>query len=337
MAQADENLIYYNIDVKNETQERIIPSFNINRVQAVLDDPSEYEMAIVRFSLPLTSIPLFLFKNDIFKVSLKIGASEYTESIVWIPNNNVYDDKNVYEIQHLLNMINTAWALAFTTLKSANTVASTTPPFMTHSSLTNLITLFVPQTYLTDNIDVYTNSNMHRRLHSFYDFYNEFVSVGELNYRFIVQDLFDNNTVFNGVNYYYFTQLFSSIGSLTDLKSIQVFTNSVPVNRELIAGQKNVIDNFLTDFEPIESNTFNSNGFFQFFPEGPLRYIDLLSTEPMKRIDLEIKWTTKDRQTETYYLQPNEQLSMKILFRKKQNLILDEFISEQIHDKIKSE
>ena len=71
MAQADENLIYYNIDVKNETQERIIPSFNINRVQAVLDDPSEYEMAIVRFSLPLTSIPLFLFKNDIFKVSLK--------------------------------------------------------------------------------------------------------------------------------------------------------------------------------------------------------------------------------------------------------------------------
>ena len=264
MAQADENLIYYNIDVKNETQERIIPSFNINRVQAVLDDPSEYEMAIVRFSLPLTSIPLFLFKNDIFKVSLKIGASEYTESIVWIPNNNVYDDKNVYEIQHLLNMINTAWALAFTTLKSANTVASTTPPFMTHSSLTNLITLFVPQTYLTDNIDVYTNSNMHRRLHSFYDFYNEFVSVGEL-------------------------------------------------------------------------NTFNSNGFFQFFPEGPLRYIDLLSTEPMKRIDLEIKWTTKDRQTETYYLQPNEQLSMKILFRKKQNLILDDFISEQIHDKIKSE
>tara|TARA_R100000951_G_scaffold102801_1_gene95100 strand:- start:197 stop:1210 length:1014 start_codon:yes stop_codon:yes gene_type:complete len=332
---ADENLIYYNIDIRNDTQERIIPSFDVNRVQSIVNNPLDYEMAIVRFSSPLTSIPLFVFKNDIFKLSLKIGANQYTEPLVWISNNNVYDDKNVYDIQHLLDMINNAWALAFTNLKAGNTITSTTPPFMTHSNLTNLITLFVPQTYLADNIDVYTNSNMHRRLHSFYDFYNEFVYEGDLNYRFIVQDLFDNNTLFNGVNYYYFTQLFSSIGSLTDLKSIQVFTNSIPVNRELIGGQINKTDSFLTDFEPIESNNFNSNGYFQFFPQGPLHYIDLLSTENIKRIDLQIKWTTKDRQTETYYLQPNEEVSMKLLFKKKQNVLLNNYITEQINEKLK--
>ena len=140
---ADENLIYYNIDIRNDTQERIIPSFDVNRVQSIVNNPLDYEMAIVRFSSPLTSIPLFVFKNDIFKLSLKIGANQYTEPLVWISNNNVYDDKNVYDIQHLLDMINNAWALAFTNLKAGNTITSTTPPFMTHSNLTNLITLFL--------------------------------------------------------------------------------------------------------------------------------------------------------------------------------------------------
>jgi hypothetical protein len=329
--------VYYNIDIKNETNERIIPNFSVNRVSAILDNPSNYEMSIVRLSVPLTSIPLFLFKDDDFKVSLKVGNNEYTEPLIWIPNNAVYsDDKNVYSIQHLLDMINNAWGGVFLTLKANNVVTSTAPPFMRHSSDTNLITLHVPQSYLADNIEIYTNSNMHRRLHSFYDFYNEFVSDGDLNYRYIVQNLFDNYATYNGVDYYTFTQQFPSIASLTDIKSIQIISSSIPVNRELLGGQLNTLNDFLTDFEPIESNTFSSNGYYQYFPEGPRHYIDLLSNEPMKRIDLQIKWTTKNRQTETLFLVPDESISMKVLFRRKQNLILNDFIDEQVENKIKA-
>jgi hypothetical protein len=332
---ADENLIYYNINIKNETQERIIPSFDVNRVQPILNNPSDYELAIVRFSIPLTSIPLFFFKNDAYKLSLKIGANSYTQPMIWLPNNAVYDDKAIYDVQHLLDMINNAWALAFTTLKNDNTVLSTKPPFMSFSNLTDLITLNVPQTYLTDNIEIYTNTLMHRQIHNFYDYFNESANVGDLNYKFIIQDLYDNNRVINGINYYYFTQQFSSIASLSELRSIQVFTDSIPVNKELIGSQLNKTASFLTDFEPIESNTFSSNGLFQFFPKGPLRYIDLLSVEPMNRINLNVKWTSINRDVETYYLEPSEEISMKLLFRKKQNLILDNYIKEQIYDKIK--
>tara|TARA_R110000796_G_scaffold4086_5_gene15595 strand:+ start:6957 stop:7970 length:1014 start_codon:yes stop_codon:yes gene_type:complete len=327
----DENLIYYNIDITNDTSERIIPNFDVNRVDRILDNPSDYEMSVVRFSISLSSIPLFQFIENDFIVSLAIGEFIfYPEPLVWIPNNSVYDEKNVYDIQHLLDMLNNAWSLAFTFLKAGNTVVSTTPPFMTYSALTNLISLNVPKTYVADNIDIYTNSNLHRRLHSFYDFYNEFPSTGVLNYRFIVQDLFDNYNTFNGIDYFYFTQQFSSIASLSDLRSIQVFTNSVPVNKELLGSQLNIVETFLTDFEPVESNTFSSNGLYQFFPEGPLRYIDLLSNEPMKRFDLAIKWTKKSSEVVPYYLEPNENISLKIKFRKKQNLILDDFIHDMV-------
>ena len=56
----------------------------------------------------------------------------------------------------------------------------------------------------------------------------------------------------------------------------------------------------------------------------------------MKRIDLQIKWTTKNRLTETLFLVPGESISMKVLFRRKQNLILNDFIDEQIENKIKA-
>jgi hypothetical protein len=327
----DLGLIYYNIDIKNETKNRIIPSFNVTRVNEILDCQENYDMAVVRMSIPLNNIPLFIFRENYFNVSLKINNSSYTETLVWIPNNVIYNEQNVYNIQQLLNMINNAWETAFTLLKSENTITSTTAPFLTYSGLSNLITLNVPSSYLADNIDIFTNTNLHRRLHNFYDFYNESYLEGNLNYKFIVQDLYDNNTSFNGINYLYFTQLFSSIASLSDLRSIQLITNTIPVNNELIASQSNKLVSFISDFEPIETNTYSSNGLYQFFPKGEIQYIDLLSKDNLKQINLNIKWTNNENEVIPYYLGINENISVKLLFKKKDNLILENFINNKIN------
>ena len=50
----------------------------------------------------------------------------------------------------------------------------------------------------------------------------------------------------------------------------------------------------------------------------------------MKRFDLAIKWTKKSSEVVPYYLEPNENISLKIKFRKKQNLILDDFIHDMV-------
>ena len=66
-----QNHIYYNATIENKTDLRKLAKFDATRVVPILDKPNDYKMAVVRFSLPLTSTPLLVFKENYFSVSLK--------------------------------------------------------------------------------------------------------------------------------------------------------------------------------------------------------------------------------------------------------------------------
>ena len=121
---------------------------------------------------------------------------------------------------------------------------------------------------------------------------------------------------------------------MSDLKSIEFLTSSIPVNRELQGFQKNITSDFLTDFEPIESEKWYPGGVLSFYPQGPLRYIDLLANDPMLRFDLVINWRSKSGKSYPYYLQGDQSLTIKVLFRKKLDYLLTNFIDERIETKL---
>lgn len=333
--QSESTHIYYNMRINTDLTNKNPAVFNVNRVQPILDRPSDYEIAVVRYSLPITSVPLIVFQENRWALSLKIGSSEYTEFLQWIPNTDVFDFKYIYIVQDLLDMMNVALNTAFTNLSGAHTITSTKPPFFSFSSITNLITLHVPQSYLADGISVYSNSALYYRMNTFQDYYENYAEDSPLNYKFVIQDLFDNNVTYDGVPYYTSTQQYATIGSMSDLKGILFETTSIPVSRQLDGAQKNITQNLLTDFEPQQSNKWYGGGLLQYFPQGPIRFIDLLSTHPLNRIDLVIKWTSKSGETYPFYLQGEQSATIKIMFRKKTNLQLKEFIDEQIDEKLK--
>lgn len=333
--QSSANHIYFNVRIDPDPLKKREGVFSVNRVQPILDKSDNYEMAVVRFSLPLTSIPLIVFEDNYFSVSLKIGTNEYTEFLLWVPNSNInLENKYIYIVQDLLDLINNAYALAFSNLSGANVITATTPPFMSFSSETHLITLNVPQAFLVDGIDVYANEKLYLKMNTFQDFYNEFPSEGQLNYKFVIQDLFDNNVNYDGVDYYTATQQYATIGTLSDLQSIIFTTTQIPVNRELDGAQRNISSNFLTDFEPLQSNKWYGGGLIQFFPQGPLRYIDLLSKNQLNNIDIQIKWKSKKGNIYPYFLQGEQSATVKILFRKRQNITLTDFIDDRIEDRL---
>ena len=74
--QADSTHIYYNIRINSDITDRVLATFNVNRVQPVLDNPSNYEISVVRYSLPLTSVPLIVFQDNKWAMSLKIETNE---------------------------------------------------------------------------------------------------------------------------------------------------------------------------------------------------------------------------------------------------------------------
>ncbi len=335
-SQGDSNHIYFNVRIEPDPLKKLAGTFNVNRVQPIVNKCDDYEMAVVRFSLPLTSVPLIVFEDNYFSVSLYYDGVEYTEFLKWVPNSNLQlENRYIYIVQDLLDFINTAWALAFSNLKTQfPSVSSTAPPFMSFSSETNLITLNVPQTFLTDNIDVYANEKLYLKMNSFQDFYNEYPSEGQLNYKFVIQDLFDNNVNYDGVDYYTSVQQYATIGTLSDLQSIIFTTTQIPVNRELDGAQRNISSNLLTDFEPLQSNKWYGGGLIQFFPQGPLRYQDLLSKESLKNVDIQISWKAKDGVIYPYVLQGQQSATIKILFRKKENIALIDFIDDRIDERL---
>jgi len=337
--QGDSNHIYFNVRIDPDPLKKRAGVFSVNRVQPIVNKCDDYEMAVVRFSLPLTSVPLIVFEDNYFSVSLTLNiggvVSEYTEFLQWVPNSNLnLENRYIYIVQDLLDLINNAYALAFSNLSSAHIITATKPPFMSFSSESNLITLNVPQAFLADGIDVYANEKLYLKMNSFQDYYYEFPSEGQLNYRFVIQDLFDNNVNYDGVDYYTFTQQYATIGTLSDLQSIIFNTTQIPVNRELDGAQKNISSNFLTDFEPLQSNKWYGGGLIQFFPQGPLRYQDLLSKGELKDIDIQIKWKSKKGEIYPYLLQGDQSATIKILFRKKENVTLIDFIDDRIDERL---
>ena len=327
--------IYYNVRINANEQTRKHATFSVNRTQPLLDNPSDYEMAVIRFALPLTSVPLIVFRDNYYKVSLTYGSSVYTETVTWVPNGNVYDDKYIYIVNDFIDLINTSLSDAFTSLKADYpAVTSTVAPFMSFSSISNLITLNCPESYLADNIKIYANEGLYLKMNTFHDYYFQLPAVSPLNYQFVVQDLFDNKVTYNGINYLEATQQTATIGTMSDLKSIEFLTSSIPVNRELQGNQKNITSDFLTDFEPIESERWYPGGVLSFYPQGPLRYLDLLQTDPLNRFDLMINWKAKDGTTYPYYLQGDQSLTIKILFRKKIVEDLVDFIDDSINQQL---
>ncbi len=328
--------IYYNVRIDANEETRKHATFSVNRTQAILANPSDYEMAVIRFALPLTSVPLIVFRDNYYKVSLTYGTSVYTENVVWVANGNVYDDKYIYIVNDFLDLINTAFTTAFTSLKNDYpAVTSTIAPFMSFSSISNLITLNCPETYLTDNIKIYANENLYLKMNTFQDYYFELPADGPLNYQFVIQDLFDNSVVYNGITYLEATQQTATIGNMSDLKSIEFLTSSIPVNRELQGDQKNVSTDFLTDFEPIRSEKWYAGGVLSFYPQGPLRYMNLLAKDEMHRFDIVINWKAKDGVVYPYYLQGDQSLTIKVLFRRKIINELVDFVDESIDTELK--
>ena len=102
--------IYYNVNIYNDKDEDLEAKFNATRVENILDNPSDYELAIVRFSVPTINIPIFILdSNKQFTHSLRYKGKEYTEPITWISNTNEPEKQGyIWNFQEFIDSFNQA-------------------------------------------------------------------------------------------------------------------------------------------------------------------------------------------------------------------------------------
>jgi len=320
MTNVNSDYVYYNIRIDSNTSPQGRASFNQTRVQPILENPSEYELTIERFFIPAINIPILIFKENRYSVTLSFDGADVTQPLIWIPNTayaGLYGN-TIWYFQEMLDMVNIAFKDAYDALKLLKpAITPTNPPYITFDSETgffifNAEKLYDPVVNGGETVKIYMNIELFKLFNAFQDFEQE--ELEPKAHQIIVKDNGNNTSPTNSLYYKTYAE-WNNLFAWNDLQSIVFETNSIPVIPENNQSQVNLTQQIITDFEPIAGT--NDRSAIQFYPQGELRWYSLNSTQPFYTMNLNVMW--KDKQGELYpiYINETEALTVKMLFRKK--------------------
>lgn len=331
------NKIYYNVrqnyDFKpdppghgpagNLSDTQVI-EFNETRVSAILNDPSLYEMAIVRFTVPTTYMPITTVTDEITDdVVMSFDGLDVVESFsanLRQTSSPADDPIAIWTYQQAFDALNLCMLNAFTALKLAKPAAPpTSAPYWVFDGATGLATLIAETAYSDPTDPVKFNANtiqltysypMTKLIDSIDTFVDREASYGKT-HTLIIKDQKNNLVAGN----YEMRQQYPTIGNWNVVTQI-AFETSIPVQAELLPGQGDQVRRILTDFEP-ERDTPTRQAAYQFFPRGPLRWYPLNSSTPLSRISVYPKWIDDVGGVHPIYMGWYDYFSMKMEFRLK--------------------
>jgi hypothetical protein len=328
----DQIQIYYNARISSDTGDGPnLAVYNQNRVVPILQKASDYELAIVRFSVPTTQIPMFYWKTNFWSLTLRYNNVDYLQYLQFIPNTTT-NVEAVFEQQSFIDSINNAFKASFLALITANPgIASDFEPIMYYDVVNDLITMNVQQNYLVDNIEIYFNNPLNTLLYSFQNFFNQEPPSQQV-YKIIVVDRGGlNGSTLNGQPSYLMVQEFPTTFTWATASKIRFETSSIPVVRELDGAQTNITSALLTDFDLPGDQRYSREPLI-FYPVGPLRWINLSSDDALYRIDIQVFYQDKEGGKFPLYLINGEDLTIKMLFRKRVGLRLKNVIDDSVDD-----
>lgn len=313
----------------------------------VIQNPSEYYCSIIRFSLPIDSIPIMKFPLNVLQnnplisnlvVGIKYLGGYFAQNVVYVPANNYnpptpglvspfftseqsansyYD---IFSIQALLDMVNTALALA-----NAFAVTLATPPHYVYDSNTELISLIVPAAWKATGAVLTVNRYLKNYLASFSYFFN--ADSGLLGY---VYDTILSPVVLNVGGFFTYVEEYVSIALWLDIRKIIIQTTSIPIMPESVPNQNttstlqqpgysgvNSHQTIITDFA-LSFDLFNQiSSVLVYNPSTQYRLVDMTGNTPLNKIDLQFFYVDKFGFKFPIYINPTQQASVKIAFLKK--------------------
>lgn len=131
----------------------------------------------------------------------------------------------------------------------------------------------------------------------------------------------------NPPNYLINTQEFVTIQYWNSFKKIIFTTGLIPIQAEYVPASETSTNHtqgtvafrpVLTDYEPLLAAAGDSRSELQFFNQGQYRLVDLISTSPLQKIDLQIYWEDFDHNLYPVIIRPNQMATVKMMFARKE-------------------
>lgn len=323
MKDAQEDHIYFDLNVFNSGSTPIPASFFEVRASPYITNPSSYNVAVARFRIPADSSQILTFPNPSpWYITLTYLGVDYTQNVVYVPTTQGY---LVFTVEQFLQPINVAFQNATTALNAVHPGTLDIAPFMVYNSVTGLFTLVYSNSHITNNVDIYWTANLYLKFDSMpATFYSLTATKGV---QFLLGD-FGNNTYIKtdpvtGTQHYYLSivQDGPNPSSIADLDAIAITSNTIPLVQQNIADESTVGSNntlnILTDFLIIETPSFNALSSTYTYNANLYRLQPLISTNPLATFDLSVFLRMKDGTLQQVLLYEGQSFSIKIVFIRK--------------------
>ena len=317
-----EEYIYYNLRVSNPIgSDVVIPTaYSSTRVDTILDRCNDYKLSVIRFQLP-ANFPLFIYPQDpsLFQVKLTNGLNSVIQNLTYTQKYETYIERGIYYVNHYIEILNKALEQAHAALVILdNTITYDAPFFVYDTNANTKIYIVVPVEYLDGNLNNVSLSLSPTLFNfGFQEFpvadgnlilHNDFLQLS------VFDNKIDNKVTLNSKDFYKIYSEADTTSTLNKFSDIVILTDAIPVKPEGLSSQLNEQQRILTDFIPISEQGLNGS-YYQYFA-NPYRFTNLVSNEPLRKIDIRIYITYQTGEIFQHRLLPNEYFTAKILFQK---------------------
>lgn len=306
----DGDNIIYDIQIIGEEGKDNRAIFNVNRVESILGNPSEYYLGLLDVTIPLFAIPLFSFVDNTYTFSLSFDGLTLTNTLLWvaetIDSSPVF--QSVYSYQSFIKSMNNSLGILYNNMQIAKPLfLPTEQPFVTLDN--NRITINIQEWYYLNNSFILCNEQLFEFLTSISSFFVTPTLVQFLYY--------DHMPSYDrlGIKYYALTQQNQDLSNWSSLSSIIISTNQIPVAGELIGTQSNETILVLDDF--VNLNNENRISYFNKELRAPVRLCNLNSSYPMSSIDCQIRYFNREGKSDIINIPQNMNAYIKLVFVKK--------------------
>jgi hypothetical protein len=330
-----EKASYYNAEIYNNTFFPIDATLDDSRNVPLLLIPNGYCVAFDRFDIPGCLIPFFEWIDGAFILTISftdLGVeTEYSEPLIFLPYDEVTygsSNKYVFNISQVMRSFNAAATAIMNTINITHGTSYTTP-FINYKAGEGFSLYFgalddwFPDVTVQPYLKMYMNTPLNNL---FLSFDGERISYNSIDGKdFMIHpynDFNNNEVIYSATTYIKLTQEADSIYAWNDFVKI-LFESNLPIKSEVIKavnGNPN-FNNILADFVPTFNGDFRNNDYYQYFPQGPLRWIEFINPTPLYTIRISVKLQKKDGTKITVKIPPNQFVSMKLIMAPKEQVL----------------
>jgi hypothetical protein len=190
------NKIYFNVNLTNDITKSVRGSptpaiFEQTRTEAIVDNPSKYNLSVVRFTIPTVNIPIKFFpviynpadptaiNYSAYSITLRHNNIDYIEHLTWVtqnpgaqlpnppnplPNAQVYNNPDYYlyysmfSFRHFSHLINEALERAMNNIIPFLPVPTPgkiyNPPYMVFDGNSFLYTFYTSELFLEETVQL---------------------------------------------------------------------------------------------------------------------------------------------------------------------------------------